>query len=79
MPSKEEQEAAHARWLDWLRQRLGREPTEKDVRIARAYDDMARQKDAFADDIEEMKALDQAKLAALDPQDGERGDDKANK
>jgi hypothetical protein len=39
----------YGRWLDWLRQRLGHEPTEKDIQIARAYNDMAGQLDAFAD------------------------------
>jgi hypothetical protein len=47
MPTKER--------LNWLRQRLGRQPTEEEITPAMRYDDMMRMEEAFADEIEEMR------------------------
>jgi hypothetical protein len=56
-----EHDDAYQEWLDWLRQRLNREPTPSDIRLAQRYADMAAQRGAFRDEIEQMKAADEAK------------------
>jgi hypothetical protein len=47
---------AYQEWLQWLRQRLRREPTPSDVKLARKYDEMASADWMFRDEAEEILA-----------------------
>jgi hypothetical protein len=51
-----EHDDAYQEWLQWLRQRLRREPTEADIKLAGRYADMASTDWMFRDEAEEIMA-----------------------